>query len=39
LVHEYVMGTISTRRGHLKFYHQGHCIKVVRYRVSKNSLL
>ena len=39
LAHEYVKGTISTRKSLLRFYHQGHCVKVVRYRVSKNPLL
>ncbi len=39
LVHEYVKGTISTRHGRLRFYHQGRCVKAIRYRVSKNPLL
>ncbi|GIW54448.1 MAG: integrase [Nitrospiraceae bacterium] len=36
LVHEYVRGTIFTKLGVLKFYHQGRVIKVYRYTVNKN---
>lgn len=39
LVHEYVLGAISTNDNRLRFYHQGRCIKVARYVVSKNKLL
>ncbi|MFQ5932999.1 MAG: helix-turn-helix domain-containing protein [Nitrospiraceae bacterium] len=35
LVHEYVMGTIYTRAGLLKFTHQGRIVKVHRYAVTK----
>jgi putative transposase len=38
LVHEYVLGTISTHDNRLRFYHQGRCVKVIRYFVSKNKL-
>lgn len=36
LVHEYVQGTIFTKLGLLKFYHQGKLIKVYRYPVNKD---
>jgi transposase InsO family protein len=39
LVREYVTGTISTRKSQIRFYHQRHCVKVIRYRVSKSPLL
>lgn len=38
LVHEYVVGTIHTKTGSLRFSHQGKIIKTVRYKVSKNRL-
>lgn len=37
LVHEYVKGTIFTRKAVLCFSHQGRSIKRSRYRISKNS--
>jgi hypothetical protein len=39
LVHEYVRGTIFTRKGTLRLYHQGRCIKTITYRISKNTKL
>lgn len=35
LVHEYVRGTISTKPGLLKLYHQGRVIRIHRYTVTK----
>lgn len=35
LIHEYVQGTIFTKAGLLKFYHQNRVIKVYRYTVTK----
>jgi putative transposase len=35
LVHEYVQGTIFTKPGLLKFYHQGRVVRIYRYRVNK----
>lgn len=35
LVHEYVQGTIFTKPRLLKFYHQGHVVKIYRYTVTK----
>lgn len=37
LVHEYVTGTIDTRRGRLTLAHQGRVVKVYRYVVTKHS--
>jgi putative transposase len=39
LVHEYVVGTITTKDNRLRFYHQGKCIKTIIYKVSKGPLL
>jgi len=39
LVHEYVVGTISTKDNRLRFYHQGRCVKTIVYKVSKGPLL
>ena len=36
LVHEYVQGTIFTKPGLLKFYHQGRVVRIYRYAVNKN---
>jgi putative transposase len=36
LVHEYVQGTIFTKPGWLKFYHQGRVVRVYRYTVTKS---
>jgi transposase len=36
LVHEYVQGTIFTKPGWLKFYHQGRVVRVFRYTVTKS---
>jgi transposase InsO family protein len=36
LVHEYVKGTILTKPGLLKFYHQGRVVRIYRYGVNKN---
>lgn len=35
LVHEYVKGTILTKPGLLKFYHQDRVVRIYRYRVNK----
>lgn len=35
LIHEYVQGTIFTKSGVLKFYHQGCVIRIYRYRINK----
>jgi transposase InsO family protein len=35
LAHEYVQGTIFTKPGLLKFYHQGHIVRIYRYVVTK----
>jgi putative transposase len=35
LVHEYVRGTIFTKLGVLKFYHQGQVLRIYRYLVNK----
>ena len=35
LVHEYVQGTIFTKPGLLKFYHQGRPVRIYRYSVNK----
>lgn len=34
-IHEYVQGTIFTKPGLLKFYHQGRVVRVYRYNVTK----
>jgi hypothetical protein len=39
LVHEYVVGTITTKDERLRFYHQGKCVKTMAYKVSKGGLL
>jgi putative transposase len=36
LVHEYVKGTIFTKPGLLKFYHQGRVVRIYRHRVTKS---
>jgi hypothetical protein len=36
LVHEYVKGTIFTRKGILRLSHQGRVIKTIVYKISKN---
>jgi hypothetical protein len=36
LVHEYVTGTIYTRKGFLRFTHQGRTLKALKYKISKN---
>ena len=35
LIHEYVQGTIFTKPGLLKFYHQGRVVRIYRYTVTK----
>ena len=39
LVHEYVVGTITTKDDRLRFYHRGSCVKTIAYKVSKGPLL
>jgi hypothetical protein len=39
LVHECVIGTITTKDNRLRFYHQGKCVKTIFYKVSKGPLL
>jgi putative transposase len=39
LVHEYIVGTITTKDERLRFYHQGKCVKTMAYKVSKGPLL
>jgi putative transposase len=39
LVHEYVKGTISTRKGILRLFHQGKLIKTIEYKISKNRIM
>jgi putative transposase len=38
LHHEYVQGTIFTKPGLLKFYHQGRVVRIYRYLVSKKPM-
>jgi putative transposase len=38
LVHEYIHGTIFTKLGLLKFYHNDRVVRVYRYRVNKNPM-